>query len=591
MFRSVQATGSVISIILFGFSVVSAQSPTIGGCPVLPADNIWNTPIDQLLVSTNSSAWVTTIGPTKPVHADFGSGLYNGAPIGIPYVSVPGTQTKYPASFTYADESDAGPYAVPLNAPIEGGSQSSGDRHALAVDIDNCILYELYAAYPQAAGWTAGAGAIFNLLSNALRPSGWTSTDAAGLPIFPGLLRFDEIAAGEIRHAIRFTVPQTQRAFLWPARHYASTLTGTQYPPMGARFRLRAGFDISSFSAANQVILRALKKYGMILADNGSAWYISGAPDSRWNNDDLHNLGLIHGSDFEAVDVSGLMIDPNSGQARQSTTVSVTVSPTTATVQTNGTQQFNATVTNAGTQTVNWSVNGAPGGNSAVGLISAAGLYTAPAVPPSGGTATVQAASTVSPSATGTAIVTVTSPPEAPVLSSIAPNVGVQGTNVPVTLTGSNFQTGATVAIGGSGISATGVTVVSATQITATFVIAATASTGAHSVIVTTGAGSSAAQSFTVNAPAPVKPTLTSLSPNAATRGSTVTVTLTGTGFTTPATVAVQGGSVSVSNVVVVSSTTITATFQVSATAARRSRDTTVTTTAGTSNARSFTIR
>ena len=281
MLRSVQVTGSVISIVLFGFSVASAQSPKIGECDVLPADNIWNTPVDQLPISASSSAWVTTIGTTKPVHADFGSGVYNGAPIGIPYVTVPGTQTKYPASFTYADESDPGPYAVPLNAPIEGGAQSSGDRHALAVDTDNCILYELYAAYPQAASWTAGAGAIFNLLSNALRPSGWTSTDAAGLPIFPGLLRYDEVAAGEIRHAIRFTVPQTQKAFVWPARHYASSLTGTQYPPMGARFRLRAGFDISSFSAANQVILRALKKYGMILADNGSAWYISGAPDRR----------------------------------------------------------------------------------------------------------------------------------------------------------------------------------------------------------------------------------------------------------------------------------------------------------------------
>ena len=333
-----QATGSVISFVLLGVSVASAQAPTIGKCSVLPADNIWNTPVDQLSVSGSSSAWVTTIGSTKTVHADFGSGLYNGAPIGIPYVKVAGTQTRYPASFTYADESDPGPYAVPLDAPIEGGAQSTGDRHALAVDIDNCVLYELYAAYPQAASWSAGAGAIFNLLSNALRPSGWTSTDAAGLPVFPGLLRYDEVAAGEIRHAIRFTVPQTQRAFLWPARHYASSLTGTQYPPMGARFRLRAGFDISGFSAANQVILRALKKYGMILADNGSAWYISGAPDPGWNNDDLHNLGLIHGSDFEAVDVSGLMIDPNSGQARQSTTVSVTVSPSTATVQTNTTQ-------------------------------------------------------------------------------------------------------------------------------------------------------------------------------------------------------------------------------------------------------------
>ncbi len=491
---------SAISLMLSAISVAFAQSPTVGNCSVFPANNIWNTPVDQLSVSPSSSAWVTTIGPTKPVHADFGSGLYQGAPIGIPYITVPGTQQKYPVAFTYADESDPGPYAIPLTAPIEGGAQSTGDRHTLSVDTDNCILYELYAAYPQAASWSAGSGAIFNLLSNALRPSGWTSTDAAGLPVFPGLLRYDEIAAGEIRHAIRFTVPQTQKAFVWPARHYASSLTGAQYPPMGARFRLRASFDISGYSAANQVILRALKKYGMMLADNGSAWYISGAPDSRWDNDDLHKLGQVLGSDFEAVDVSGLMIDPNSGQAAQSTTVSVVVSPATASVQTNTTKQFTATVTNATTQTVNWSVNSAPGGNSTVGLVNTTGLYTAPAVPPAGGTVTVQAASTVSPSAIGSAIVTVSSPP-------------------------------------------------------------------------------------------PAKPTLTSLTPNAAARGASVNVTLNGTNFTSPATVAVQGGATSVSNVVVVSPTKITATFHVSSSAARRSRNTSVTTSAGTSNALPFTVQ
>jgi hypothetical protein len=591
MFRSSQSSGPALAVILFACSTAFGQSPTVGGCPVLPADNIWNTPVDQLVVSTLSSTWVTTIGSTKTVHADFGSGVYDGGPIGIPYITVPGTQTKYPATFTYASESDPGLYAVPLTAPIEGGAQSTGDRHALAIDTDNCILYELYAAYPQAAAWSAGAGAIFNLLSNALRPSGWTSTDAAGLPVFPGLVRYDEIAAGEIRHAIRFTVPQTQRAFVWPARHYASSLTGTQYPPMGARFRLRAGFDISGFSAANQVILRALKKYGMILADNGSAWYLSGAPDSRWNNDDLHNLGLLHGSDFEAVDVSGLMISPNSGQAAQSTTVSVTVSPSTATVQTNTTKQFAATVTNATTQAVNWSVNGAPGGNSAVGLVSTTGLYTAPAVPPGGGTVMVQAASTVSPSATGSATVTVTSPPAAPVLTSITPNGGTQGTSVAVTLAGSNFLPGTTVAVSGTGVSVTGVTVASSTRLTATFVIAATAAVGARSVTVATTAGSSAAQTFTVNAPAPVKPTLTSLAPGAASRGARITVTLNGTNFTSPATVAVQGSGVSVSNVVVVSSSKITATFRVSQSAARRSHDTSVTTAAGTSNALSFVVQ
>jgi hypothetical protein len=250
------------------------------------------------------------------MHADFGSGFWNGGPIGIPFVTVAGSQTKYPASFTYADESDPGPYPVPLNAPIEGGSASTGDRHAIAVDTDNCILYELYSAYPQSASWQAGSGAIFNLRTHTLRPATWTSADAAGLPIFPGLVRYDEVAAGEIRHAIRLTVPQTQKAYVWPARHYASSLTSTNYPAMGQRFRLRASFDISGFPSDVQVILRALKKYGLILADNGSAWYISGAPDSRWDNSNLATLGSVLGSDLEAVDDAIFMVDSNSGQAR-----------------------------------------------------------------------------------------------------------------------------------------------------------------------------------------------------------------------------------------------------------------------------------
>jgi hypothetical protein len=591
MFRSSQSIVFALALTLLAVSSAIAQSPTIGSCPVLPPDNIWNTPVDQFPVSASSAAWVATIGATRTAHPDFGSGLYDGAPMGIPYITVPGTQVKYPATFDYADESDKGPYAIPLNAPIEGGSTSTGDRHALSIETTNCILYELYSAYPQAASWIAGSGAIFNLLSNALRPSGWTSTDAAGLPVFPGLVRYDEVAAGEIRHAIRFTVPQTQRAFVWPARHYASSLTGAQYPPMGARFRLRAGFDISSFSATNQVILRALKKYGMMLADNGSAWYLSGAPDDRWSNDDLHNLGLLKGSDFEAVDVSSLMVDPNSGQARQSTTVSVTVSPSTATVASGATRQFTATVTNATTQLVNWSVNGAPGGNTTVGLVSPSGLYTAPAVPPTGGIFTIQAASAVSPSAVGTATVTVTAPPAPPVLSSIAPNSGVQGTSLSVTLGGSQFLAGATVVVGGAGVSVTNVAVAGTTRITATFTIAATAATGAHSVTVGTSAGTSAAQSFTVTAPVPVKPTLSSVTPNRARRGATAAVTIKGTNFTTPLTVNVQGSGVAVGNVVVVNSTTATATFRVSRTAASGSRNITVTTQAGTSNALPFSVQ
>jgi hypothetical protein len=291
-----------------------AQGPTIGSCPVFPVNNIWNMPVDQLPVSSNSATYVNTIGQSVTLHPDFGT-VYDGEPNGIPYITVPGTQTKYPATFTYQDQSDPGPYAIPLTAPIEGGSDSTGDRHVISVDTTNCILYEMWSAYPLTASWQAGSGAIFTLTSNALRPAGWTSADAAGLPVFPGLVKYDEVLAGAITHAIRLTVPQTQQAYVWPARHYASSLTGTQYPPMGVRFRLKASYDISGYSAQNQIILTALKKYGMMIADNGSAWFISGAPDSRWNDSDLHNLTQITGADFEAVDVSPMMINANSAQA------------------------------------------------------------------------------------------------------------------------------------------------------------------------------------------------------------------------------------------------------------------------------------
>jgi hypothetical protein len=325
-----------------------------------------------------------------------------------------GSQTKYSATFLYSGESDPGPYAIPLNAPIEGGSDSTGDRHTFSVDINNCILYELYNAFPQISSWKADSGAIYNLLLNNLRPNTWTSADAAGLPMFPGLARYDEIAAGEIRHALRFTVPQTRQAYVWPARHFASPLTGSQYPPMGVRFRLRASFDISGYSPSNQIILKALKKYGMMLADNGASWFISGAPDPRWDNSDLHNLGNVHGSDFEVVDVSGLMISPDSGQALQSTagTVSVTVTPNPVSVPAGRSQPFSATVTNSSTQTVTWSVIGG-------GSITSAGVYTAPASVPSGAV-TVQATSMTSPAVTGTATVTVTNPPP-PVSVTISP--------------------------------------------------------------------------------------------------------------------------------------------------------------------------
>jgi len=309
---------AIVGLALLCAASPNARTQTLSGCAVLPANNVWNTSIDRLPVDPNSKAYVATIGADKPLVSDFGSGTFQGGPIGIPFVVVPGTQPKVPLSFQYADESDPGPYPIPPDAPIEGGAQSKGDRHVLVLDRDNCVLYEVFSAYPQSGGsWKAGSGAIFKLNSNSLRPDTWTSSDAAGLPVVPGLVRYDEVAAGEIRHAIRFTVPQTRRAYVWPGRHFASSLTGSQYPPMGARFRLKASFDISSFSPDNQVILRALKKYGMILADNGSPWFISGAPDDRWSNDRLRDLKRVHGSDFEAIDESSLMIDSNSGQARQ----------------------------------------------------------------------------------------------------------------------------------------------------------------------------------------------------------------------------------------------------------------------------------
>lgn len=296
--------------------VVSGEPPEIAGCAIFPVDNIWNVPIDDLPVDPNSAAYIATIGADTGLHPDFGT-EWAGAPIGIPFVDVPGSQATVPLTFTYVSESDAGPYPIPPDAPIEGGPSSGGDRHVLVLERTSCTLYELYYAFPQDSGtwWTAGSGAIFDLDSHALRPDGWTSADAAGLPILPGLVRYDEVMSGEIRHALRFTVPQTRNEYTWPARHHASGLTGSEYPPMGQRFRLRADYELSGFSAPVQVILMALKKYGMMLADNGSAWFISGAPNSNWDDGTLvTELGLVKGSDFEAVDVSSLMMSPDSGQ-------------------------------------------------------------------------------------------------------------------------------------------------------------------------------------------------------------------------------------------------------------------------------------
>lgn len=291
------------------------DSPRLGACPMFPADNIWNARVDQLPVHPMSQAYLASIGTGVALHPDFGT-VWNGAPNGIPFVTVSGDQPRVPVSFGYADESDPGPYPIPPDAPIEGGPNSSGDRHVLVVDGDACVLYELFDAHPASDGsWTAGSGAIFDLTSNQLRPRTWTSADAAGLPMLPGLVRYDEVDGGAVNHALRFTAQLTQRAFVWPARHFASRNSSPSVPPMGTRLRLKSNVDISRFSPTNQVILRALQQYGMLLADNGSNLFVGGAPDPRWDDDDLGKLRQIHGSDFEVVDTASLQVDPDSAQA------------------------------------------------------------------------------------------------------------------------------------------------------------------------------------------------------------------------------------------------------------------------------------
>jgi len=289
----------------------------LNGALPFPSDNPWNLDISQAPVDPNSAALIASIGAGTGLHPDFGAGLYNGAPIGIPYVVVAGTQPRVPVRWTaYGDESDAGPYPVPPGAPIEGGAASTGDRHVLVIDRDANRLYELYRAFPQGGGgsWDADCGAVFHLDANAVRPTaqpGWTSADAAGLPIFPGLARYEEAARGPggIRHALRFTVQRSRRAYVPPATHWAASSTSPDLPPMGMRVRLKASFVIpGSFSAEGRALLTAMKTYGMIVADNGSNWYVSGAPDDRWNNDALvRELAQVHGSDFEVVRMDGLV--------------------------------------------------------------------------------------------------------------------------------------------------------------------------------------------------------------------------------------------------------------------------------------------
>ncbi len=284
------------------------EHANLNGKRVFPANNPWNTDISGAAVDPNSSAIIASIGLDTGLHPDFGT-VYEGAPIGIPYVVVSGSQSAVPINFSdYGDESDPGPYPVPLNAPIEGGADSDGDRHILVVDRDNWLLYELFYSFRSGNGFTAASGAIFDLKSNDLRPAGWTSADAAGLPIFPGLVRYDEVVErGEITHALRFTVRNSRRAYVSPARHWASSKTDSNLPPMGMRVRLKDSVDISSYPASVQVILRGLKKYGMFVADNGSNWFISGAPDPRWNDEDLSAIRGIKGRDFEVVKMENIV--------------------------------------------------------------------------------------------------------------------------------------------------------------------------------------------------------------------------------------------------------------------------------------------
>jgi hypothetical protein len=297
----------LVALLTLGGSAHALRLPSAPRCPIFPASNPWNQRVDRLPVAPDSDAIIRSIGLDDHVHADFGSGLWEGGPIGIPITVVQASQRKVRVQFEYADESDRGPYPIPRNLKIEGGPNADGDRHAIVVDRDRCRLYELFALYPTAGGgWRAGSGAIWNLRTNRLRPAGWTSADAAGLPIFPGLARYDEVARGGIDHALRFTVSRTRRAYVYPARHFASDATDPALPPMGLRVRLKASFDTRQFPRQARIVLEALKRHGMIVSDNGSDWYITGAPHPRWSNEQLHTLHRVTGSAFEVVDTTSL---------------------------------------------------------------------------------------------------------------------------------------------------------------------------------------------------------------------------------------------------------------------------------------------
>ncbi len=320
-FRALNLLALGCGLLITSLNIAQSTLPPpqlIDGCPPFPPDHILNQRIDNAPVHANSDAFIASIGLTQVLKADFGSGTYNGAPIGIPYIAVDKDQPKVPMIFEIVAESDPGPYPFPPNAPIEGGENHTGDRHVIVLDKSSCTLYETFSSYKQPDNsWKAYSGAKFDLNSNNLRPIGWTSSDAAGLAILPSLVRYEDVIQGEFRRTIRFTAPKTAKRYVWPATHQASPHLDAALPPMGLRVRLKADYNIERFGPQAKIILTALKRYGMILADNGGPWFITGIPDPRWDNRQLMQLRTIPGSAFEAVDVSNRMIHPRSGQSRE----------------------------------------------------------------------------------------------------------------------------------------------------------------------------------------------------------------------------------------------------------------------------------
>lgn len=352
------------------------EAPAIGGCPIFPANNFWNVPVDDLPVHPQSAAWINSIGSNDGFHMDFGSGTWDGGPIGIPY-NVASGATFYNFNFYYPSESDPGPYPIPNPYKREHGS----DHHILVVEQNQCKLYEIYDASLNGSQGSGGSGAVWDLSSNTLRPDTWTSADAAGLPILPGLARYDEVAQGVIEHALRFTANCTANYYIWPARHKAQHGSCATPVPFGARFRLKEGYNISGFSPQAQVLLQAFKTYGIVLADNGSDWYVSGEPNQNWNNSQLHELDVLKGSDFEAVDTSVLMVNPNSAETNYSSNPYVVSIQRTQATPTNAasigyTVTFSGNVSGVGASDFSLQITGNITGAGITGVSGSGSTYT-----------------------------------------------------------------------------------------------------------------------------------------------------------------------------------------------------------------------